>query len=68
MMSRKHYQVLAEDLRRWAQPAMSGADYRTLLAQISLTMREDNPRHDPEKFFEAAGIEGAYPDGRYGNA
>ena len=68
MMSRKHYQALADDLKRWAQPDMTGIAYRQLVAQISLTMKEDNSRHDQERFAEACGIVGAYPDGKYGNA
>jgi len=57
MMTRKHYKALAEDLRRWAQPNMTGISYLQLCTQISLTMSEDNPHHSRSRFVEACGIE-----------
>ena len=56
-MSRKHYQAIANDLVKWAQPNMTGVSYRELVRQISLTMSEDNARHSAPKFYEACGVE-----------
>ena len=52
-MSRKHYEAIAQDLQRFAQPNMTGISYRQLVAQISLTMKEDNSRHNTERFTDA---------------
>ena len=56
-MSRKHYQAIADDLVRWAQPNMTGIAYRQLVSQISLTMSEDNHRHSAPRFYEACGVD-----------
>ena len=54
MMTRKHYKAIAEDLRKFAKPTMGVVEYNELVAQISLTMKEDNTRHDQSRFAEAA--------------
>ena len=53
MMTRKHYQAIADDLRRFAQPNMTGISYKELCRQISLTMKEDNSRHSIDRLMEA---------------
>lgn len=52
-MTRKDYEAIAGDLRKFASPNMTGISYKELCRQISLTMKADNARHDTDRFLKA---------------
>lgn len=51
-MTRKHFQLLAEQIAKIADP-----ETRAMAAQaVAAACRNDNPRFNPTKFFEACGV------------
>ena len=51
-MTRKHFKLLADQIAQIADPGI-----RYVAAQaVAAACRQDNPRFDPSKFYEACGV------------
>ena len=53
-MTRKHYRVIASDLKELAMPHMTASDYFELCNQMCISFKEDNRNFDRDKFMDAA--------------
>jgi len=51
-MTRKHFKLIADQIAKIAEP-----EARMMAAQaVAAACRQDNPRFDPSKFYEACGV------------
>ena len=55
-MSRKHYEMIAEELRlAWARGELTQAGLNNLAEGLAKKFKQNNPRFDLDKFLNACG-------------
>lgn len=57
-MTRKDYERIADAMKRayWQTGSKDMISYMTYVQNLAVEFRKDNPKFDPQKFYEACGL------------